>query len=282
MNPANQGNNDAASAAGDELRIAIERVLAALAELAIDADLSMQEIEEVAKSTFVAAAAKRATRAAGSVNRSRVAAITGLSRPDVTQLLRSPNIRDKRDRRSRAKKIVDAWSEDQSFLDKRGRPRTLPMRGRKGSFEQLVRMYARDVPPKAMLDRLLNLSLVTVLPARGSTSQRVALIRKAPSRKIERNLAALISALTRLIQAQSAGHAYSIATIFLPASSEIEQAIMARAIEERTGVFLSGMRSAFPTAQSNGLGITVLLGSMLDQLPSSSTGIVSKSKYGTK
>jgi hypothetical protein len=54
---------------------------------------------------------------------------------------------------SRATQVLSGWYQDPDYLDTRGRPRLLQLKG-KGSFEDLLRRHAPDIPVTAMYKEL--------------------------------------------------------------------------------------------------------------------------------
>lgn len=94
-------------------------------------------------------------------NNARIAAITGLTRADVSQLshingaaLSAMHVV------GRAQRVSQAWASDFRYRGKKGKPAVLPYAGRKGSFEELVKEYGADIPARAMLSEMTRLGLV--------------------------------------------------------------------------------------------------------------------------
>ncbi|MEZ5515661.1 MAG: DUF6502 family protein [Steroidobacteraceae bacterium] len=134
-----------------------------LARLLVSAGYGFGAFEQHAKRAFVVAA-KQALAAQGArrINRSMIAAATGLTRGEVAQLLR-PAITAGRSSRlaSRAARLVLAWRADARL---KGRSLTLdpPKRGARTappSFHDLVKRYGGDIPPRAMQAELLRSGL---------------------------------------------------------------------------------------------------------------------------
>ena len=55
---------------------------------------------------------------------------------------------------------VSGWLRDARFVDENGEPVWLPMAGEGASFTQLVKEFSGDVPPRAILDELMNVGAV--------------------------------------------------------------------------------------------------------------------------
>jgi len=67
-------------------------------------------------------------------------------------------------RYNRAARVIAGWVRDHRFADGKGRPRALPFEKGRTTFSDLVKSYSGDVPPRAILDELLNVNAVQVLP----------------------------------------------------------------------------------------------------------------------
>lgn len=124
--------------------------------------ISAPEFSSVCKQVYVEAAAGRLAKSAKRVNRSRIAIVTGLTRAEVTRLLNSqPSAATVRQRHlHRASRVLNGWLSDPDFASRKGRPRDLPLKGGRRSFEALVKRYSGDIPPRAMLDELSAMSAV--------------------------------------------------------------------------------------------------------------------------
>lgn len=130
-------------------------MLPPLIRLLIGLGISAPEFALTCKRIYVQTAADRLAERAKRVNRSRIAIVTGLTRAEVTKLLGKRVHREAAQHHlQRAARVLNGWRSDPEFTSRRGRPRTLPLRGRKGSFEALVKRYSGDIPPRAMLDEL--------------------------------------------------------------------------------------------------------------------------------
>jgi hypothetical protein len=83
--------------------------------------------------------------------------------------------------------VIVGWRNDADFLDSGGRPKALAYIDPGASFSALARKYAKDIPPRALLNELLDSRLVDevsrdrFLPAppvtRHSLSEREAVAR---------------------------------------------------------------------------------------------------------
>lgn len=128
--------------------------------------LGVGEFEVAAKLAFVQVAAEKGRTKGGRTNVSRIAAMTGLTRKEVRQLLQ---ILDQKGRlvapsmwRQRTARVLDAWRMDPLYLDDRGRPRPLSVAGTEPSFQSLAKSYGGDVTPTSVLRELERTGAVRV------------------------------------------------------------------------------------------------------------------------
>src|SRR6185295_9703328 len=145
---------------------ACRRILDPLATLFLRLGVGAGEFATLCKISYVHAAAEANRLANGRVNRSRVAVVTGLTRPEVARLL-APRTNGAKKRvwhRHRAARVLDGWYSDVAFQGKRGQPLALPLKGSR-SFEALVRKYAGDIPVKAVLQVLSDASALSTTKA---------------------------------------------------------------------------------------------------------------------
>ena len=231
-----------------DLRVVVQRVLRGLADLMIDADLSMQEFEDIAKRAYVSVASSRAARGNGTVNLSQVAAITGLNRAEVKTLFNGARPATQAVQKSRAARVVDGWTTDPLFATRTGSPRILQLGEGPQSFSELVRRYAGDIPPRAILDRLERLGLVTVTLNRARARGRVQLLQKAPSNALSPLVDSVTAHLANTLRNPKESPLTTVCSVRLPAADAPTLAAIARAAIERRDAFLSGLVSSFPAS----------------------------------
>ena len=121
--------------------------------------VGFKEFAEVSQMAFVDVASRDYGLRGRPTNISRVAAMTGIGRKEVTRLRRLRKEYDNNNLRVELGPLSDVlqrWHTDRAYLDKQGRPRPLPMRGRHSSFESLVRVCAGDIPPGAIKVELIR------------------------------------------------------------------------------------------------------------------------------
>ncbi len=222
-------------------------LLGRVANLLIDADVPVAHLEEISRLEFVRAAVQRARRPSGTVNRSKIAAITGLTRPEVTRLIGSLQLADvpPLPNRSRAARVVKGWLSDARFHSKKGAPARLPFAGSKASFTQLVRLYAGDVPPRAILDRLELLGLVARRSPVDAARPYIEL--KAVSRRSNPEVTGLAAAkqlLDCIEITENCKLEPTVLRVDIPVPDPSTHAAVLNAATEKTAIFLQGIRDA--------------------------------------
>lgn len=153
------------------LVILMVRTLRPVARIALRHCMSCLEFEELARWVFVDVALNDPVltlRGRGKQFKSRAAILTGLSRKEVMRLSREPAPGDGRDlpSRNRAARVVAGWMQP-PYVDGRGAPRVLAIKGGGDSFLGLVRSCGGDVPYRAILDELLEMDVAERVNGKG-------------------------------------------------------------------------------------------------------------------
>lgn len=149
---------------GPEIKQAVQdavlRILLPLSRVLVEARVGIGEFHGLSKLAYVRAAVKeRRTRSRARPNVSRIAAATGLTRPEIaTYLAQPPGVLPPIQRgRSRAESVLAGWHEDPEFLDPdTGNPASLKPKGARRSFASLVRRYSGDTSPAAIMHELIR------------------------------------------------------------------------------------------------------------------------------
>jgi hypothetical protein len=141
---------------------ALEKILTPLVRILIRFNVSHSEFSEVVRRVYVKVSTVDLTVDGVPPTVSRVAVVTGLSRKEVVRLTNEDLAEEKRpsNKPNRALRVITAWLTSPEFLDKKGNPKELPMRGSRGSFLSLVRQYSGDIKGRAVLEELLRLKAV--------------------------------------------------------------------------------------------------------------------------
>ncbi|MGB5333384.1 MAG: DUF6502 family protein [Woeseiaceae bacterium] len=121
-----------------------------------------REFSELSKAAFVAVAAEDYGVHGRPTNVSRIAAMTGLTRKEVSRIRK--RIDDCKaavtDRGTPLQEVMSAWRTFDEFLGAGGEPAILPLTGKRGSFQSLVRQFAGDIPEGAMRKELQRIGAV--------------------------------------------------------------------------------------------------------------------------
>jgi Family of unknown function (DUF6502) len=140
---------------------ALKRVVDPLVDLMFDTGVTVHELSVLLRESAVRIGSKRVSKESGRESNSRVAIITGLPRAEVARILNSDQLAlGTRPKQHPARKVLAAWFDNPRFLTTKGDPAVLPIFGKRRSFEQLVSMYGRGIPIRAMLDELTQINAV--------------------------------------------------------------------------------------------------------------------------
>ena len=173
-----------APADGAALDRAIRHLLRPLVRLLLARGIPYPALAAMLKDVYFEVAVRDVARGEAQTT-SRISLITGLHRKDVRRMRDAGAARPAVALETRlASEVFTRWISDARFLDARKRPRRLARLASAGgvhSFESLAASVSSDVRPRALLDELLRLGLVTLdagdhvalnrhafVPARGS------------------------------------------------------------------------------------------------------------------
>ncbi len=143
------------------------RILRALARVLIRHGFPFDAFVDLAKHAYVDVALSDFSIPGRKPSISRVSVLTGLTRKEVQRMVEAPTLGDgeQQARHNRAARVVAGWVRDAEFQGADG-PRDLALDEGVG-FIELVRRYAGDVPPRAVLDELMRVGTVERLPDGG-------------------------------------------------------------------------------------------------------------------
>jgi len=145
----------------DALTSNFKVLLTALAEVALEEELSFSEFSELSRYAFVKAAEKML---AGNkrVSDSRISIVTGLHRKDVKRL-REGNGEEfsaEKAKGNRATSVISAWTREKDFLDENGNPIPLAYDNEAPSLTTLIKEYSGDMPVRAVCDELERMEVI--------------------------------------------------------------------------------------------------------------------------
>jgi hypothetical protein len=112
------------------------------------------------KQVFLEAAVDELRAAGKKQTDSAISLLSGVHRRDVRNLaaLGGASVAME-EPMNMASQVASRWLTDPAYLDKKGKPRTLPKAGPAPSLAALVTAISSDVRPKAVLDELLRLGM---------------------------------------------------------------------------------------------------------------------------
>lgn len=130
-----------------------------LARLLVDAGVSHTQFTQISEIAFLRAAALGARFANSKINQSTVAAMTGINRTRVRELLKG-DLQKFPVTENRVDRLVAAWVTEPELLTSSGQPRKLKVSGGKGTFAWLAKKHGGDVPAQALLRELSRRRLI--------------------------------------------------------------------------------------------------------------------------
>ncbi len=138
---------------------AVLKLLRPLARILLRNGVSFSTFSDLAKWVYIDVAYKEFGIAGRKQSTSRVSVITGLSRREVMRVrkLPKPDVTASTEKHNRAARVIAAWRRESDFQDSKGKPALLlPMEGGQASFNELVKRFSGNVPPRAILDELIH------------------------------------------------------------------------------------------------------------------------------
>lgn len=165
MKPSNE--SPIPSAPGDAVQpllAALDALLEPMAQLCVGKGVPIQAVEEQLRRAFVKAARQACDGANPQRLNSRISALTGLTRREVTRIeaLAEPA---RPTTRSALTELFTRWMTLPPYCGDIG-PHELPRQGEEPSFESLAMSVTRDIHPRSLLDALCRLGLAEQDPAR--------------------------------------------------------------------------------------------------------------------
>jgi len=88
----------------------------------------------------------------------RIAILTGLNKHEVTRIRKADASDDDAVGLNQIARVLQGWSQDPEYLGPYGLPLEVPFAGETMSFEDMVRRFAGDTPPRALLEELVRVN----------------------------------------------------------------------------------------------------------------------------
>ena len=139
------------------------KIMRPLARILLRYGVSFGEFVEVAKLSFVEVAVRDFKVPGKKTTQSRIAIITGLTRKEVSRVIRESDRLDKysQSKLNRVARVISGWHTDNEFTGPYGLPRELRFdQGGHGDFVSLVKKFSGDMPARAMLDELQRVGAI--------------------------------------------------------------------------------------------------------------------------
>ncbi len=142
---------------------AVTRLLRPLVRIMLRNGVSCGALEETVRWVYADVAMREFGLAGKKTSVSRAAVITGLSRKEVVRLqqITRPHEAAVSQQYNRAASVITGWLRDPRFHTTAGEPADLSL---DSEFAELVKLFSRDVPARAVLDELRNVGAVECLP----------------------------------------------------------------------------------------------------------------------
>jgi len=140
----------------------LAQILVNVTQLLLRNGYGFRRFNKLARWAFVEAAVALDSDSEHRSSTARIAAITGLTRIEVSQL-RGPKLDwpvNEGTPSNRAISVANGWRSDRKYLNHRNRPKQLPFNSTDSSFTKLVKKYSKDIPARAMLVEMKRLEMV--------------------------------------------------------------------------------------------------------------------------
>lgn len=143
---------------------ACHSLMVPIARFLLRSGISYREFASVSRTAFVEVARDDFGIRGRPTNASRIAAMTGIPRKEVTRIRNSADQcgGDAKKELSPLSDVLQRWHASRKYTDADGNPMALPVTGTQGSFSELVKECAGDVPVGAVRAELIRCGAVTV------------------------------------------------------------------------------------------------------------------------
>jgi len=223
----------------------LQLLLSELVLLLLPSGITPSHFAELAKRAFVNAAGQISRFRNGRFNQSRIAVITGLHRSEVKRLLREKGTyATSNSGLARTERVISGWVSDPRFLDRSGKPRQLPINGRRNSFASLVSAFAGDVPSRAVLDELKRSQSVVQTHNTLRLNTRPAVPGGRLSQSLSQVLPALLDAIHLAAHGQATRGMIPMYRLTLAAKDSVELAILRDRLAGGASSLINGFRDS--------------------------------------
>jgi Family of unknown function (DUF6502) len=138
------------------LLAACRHLLHPLVRILLRQGVSYGEFSDAVRGAFIDIAGAELIPPGRPQTDARLGILTGISTEEVHRVRALDEGDDSEVGLNRIARVLQGWSQDPEYLGPYGLPLEIPFEGDGISFEQLVKTYADDVTPRALLDELLR------------------------------------------------------------------------------------------------------------------------------
>lgn len=136
-------------------------LLRPLIRLCIRYGVTIQQVEQEVKNSFVHEASHLLARSELETSTSKISAMTGMQRPAISEILsKMPKPKPE----SLTAKVIGAWCAKKKYVTGKGRPRILGIEGKSSEFAELVAGVSRSLNPYTVLFELERARLIDKSP----------------------------------------------------------------------------------------------------------------------
>lgn len=140
----------------------LQQLLVELASALLPHSITPNTFSRLAREAFVKVAADHSRLRNGRTNHSKIAALTGLPRREISRILnrRPAGFESSHKTRTPTERVVQGWLTDRRFVSQKGGPKSLVIGGPGSSFARLVKEYGGDISPRAVLEELARSRII--------------------------------------------------------------------------------------------------------------------------
>lgn len=148
----------------DKVIQACHSLVIPVARFLLRSGIGYREFASVSRVAFVQVASEEFGIRGRPTNASRIAAMTGIPRKEVARIRETSDKfrEDAKKELSPLSDVLQRWHASERYTDQDGIPIPLPIEGQNGSFTELVRDCAGDVPVSAVRAELVRCGAITI------------------------------------------------------------------------------------------------------------------------
>lgn len=171
----------------------VTEFMSAFARYLVTSGINSSRFISIMRLAFYQAAALEARFSNKRLNRSAIAAMTGLTRSQVRDLSNQKKLVPQA-KSDRIERIIDGWATDPGFTTSGYLPKRLTFGRKSSTFNSLARKYGGDVPARSVLREMVRTGFAKV------EGEYVSLTAKARKTRGQSRLQHLCQSLTKLLK----------------------------------------------------------------------------------